>query len=195
MKRITSLSAFAIVAIAVLLFTSAFESVQHPATGAVGDVKYSILPPSAFDAANGPGWILMDKDATLKLEKSQLKQNFGIQSLPDACGVFVRGVNLKREGGTGDPDNTRMPGSYQSDAFQGHFHKLTGDLSTKDKPNGAPVILGASDRIGPNPPKEPEFSNHHYVRSPETDGTNGTPRTAVETRPKNIALYVYVKIN
>ena len=71
------------------------------------------------------------------------------------------------------PDS-RGVASYQNDAFQGHRHTFQGSSIS---------MFGAGER---NAYKSDGSSNS--VTSPITDGTNGTPRTANETRPKNIAV-------
>ncbi|MBE7439797.1 MAG: tail fiber protein [Spirochaetales bacterium] len=110
------------------------------------------------------GWILAD----------------GTNSTPDLRGRFVRG----RDPGNAtsrDPDGARTEGAAQDDAFQGHWHDL----------------YGHDGDVGPGPPYIPRniagtnATNNVFdagVRAPRTDGTNGTPRTANETRPKNVAL-------
>jgi hypothetical protein len=81
-----------------------------------------------------------------------------------------------RSKGTG-----RLAGSYQSDAFQGHWHNVYG-LSQQG------VNVGQADDIN-------QGTNllGNKAREAVTDGTNGTPRVANETRPKNVALYAYVR--
>ncbi len=86
-------------------------------------------------------------------------------TLPKAAGYFLR-----IKGGV-DPD-TRVLGDVQQDAMQGHEHNLEnanngGGGSGVANLNGTGV-LGVTDGI-------------------VTDGANGTPRTASETRPINLA--------
>jgi len=132
---------------------------------------------------------------------SLLAQYTNTDSVPDARGMFLRGLtsfdtfNHTTNGQLGDYNDTRVVGEPQQDTFQGHWHVMSGKVSTKDNPNGHPVVLGGSDddihieSLGPN------FDKHNYIKSPKDDGTNGTPRTSTETRPKNIVVYYYVKIN
>ncbi len=72
--------------------------------------------------------------------------------------------------------DSRGVGSYQIDAFQGHHHNVVGSYSstyTVGSSNTALANVGLTSTL---------------VGSPITDGTNGAPRTASETRPKNIAV-------
>ncbi len=111
--------------------------------------------------------------------------------LPDLRGRFLRGVD---SGAGNDPDATSRVasnsggttgdsvGSYQVDAMQGHKHNQRGYANSgqSDWPNG----WGYQTR---------QISNLE-TGSPISDGTNGTPRTASETRPQNIAVNYIIKI-
>jgi microcystin-dependent protein len=94
-------------------------------------------------------------------------------ALPDLRGEFIRGWADGRAVDTG-----RVFGSAQTDAFQGHFHSVS---------NVTPGSFGGGS--GGN------SSNFTVVQTGAavTDGTNGTPRTAAETRPRNIALLACIK--
>jgi len=95
-----------------------------------------------------------------------------------ARGRFLRGID---NGAGVDPSGTRSPGNQQADAFQGHNHELyvTANLVASGGGNGFRTNASTVANTGP-------FSN--YVRNPLTDGVNGTPRTANETRPVNVAV-------
>lgn len=73
------------------------------------------------------------------------------------------------------PDS-RGVGSFQYDAFQGHIHRVTSDKSGYGGTGGS-YLAGES--------RSPVAL---YTGTPLSDGLNGTPRTAEETRPKNIAV-------
>ncbi len=96
-------------------------------------------------------------------------------NLPDYRGVFLRG----KDNGKGY-DVGRTLGSEQADAFQGHTHG-NGTLGISTRSNyssgsneGVSVVAGTALTI-------------------MTDGTNGTPRTATETRPKNVSVVYCIK--
>lgn len=101
-------------------------------------------------------------------------------ALPDMRGEFPRGWDDAR-----GIDAGRVFGSAQLDAFQGHWHTAyrnssdtpTGGTGITFGSNGANTLTGADD----------------IVRAPIIDGTNGTPRTSTETRPRNIALLACIK--
>jgi len=76
-------------------------------------------------------------------------------------------------------------GARLEDAFQGHWH--SSDASIFTTKNGAFAVGAGTD----------DGAYDNAVRAPSTDGTNGTPRTASETRVKSIAVgvpYFYVLI-
>ncbi|MCE9599109.1 MAG: phage tail protein [Spirochaetia bacterium] len=117
----------------------------------------------AFNLANCPdGWAPAD----------------GSNGTPDLRGKFVRGLN---DFGTGvpanplerDPDARTLAG-FQGDAFQGHTHQLG---SAGGGGLASTIFRGLDSGSG-----LVSFSG------PITDGSNGAPRVADETRGRNIAL-------
>ncbi len=77
-----------------------------------------------------------------------------------------------------------VSGTGQLDAFQGHWHNFnSSDVSR--------AITG-NPTSGENAEISSVFTNK--VRSPITDGTNGTPRTASETRPVNMSVVWIMKV-
>lgn len=98
--------------------------------------------------------------------------------LPDLRGEFMRGWDNGRGVDTG-----RVFGSSQLDAFQGHRHAFSLQDAATSPSGGALDPLRASGAT----------SNNNKVLDPITDGTNGAPRTASETRPRNIAMLPCIK--
>jgi microcystin-dependent protein len=92
--------------------------------------------------------------------------------LPDLRGYFVRGFDNGR-----GIDSGRSWGTAQTDAMQGHSHTGRGVGGSGALSAGSATNIVAAGNTG----------------SPITDGTNGTPRTAAETRPVNISLGYYIK--
>jgi len=93
----------------------------------------------------------------------------------DLRGEFIRGLDDGR-----GIDAARVEGSLQLDQMQGHYHS-----NTVYGGSG-----GATSTTGGNGTAANTVSN---VTAPITDGTNGTPRTGTETRPRNVALLVCIK--
>lgn len=112
--------------------------------------------------------------------------------VPDLRGMFLRGLNSfdpvkgpsPRNAAEADPEN-RVVGSFQNDAFQGHKHLDQDRIA---------VLHG---REAPNTPRQ----RHTVTGTPanntagSVDGGYGPPRLSTETRPKNTAVYYYIKIN
>jgi hypothetical protein len=100
--------------------------------------------------------------------------------LPDLRGVFVRGSGSQTIGGIA---YNKTFAAKEGDAFQGHYHTLTNGSSIwRNTGGGALAGTGVSSA-----------SASITVDAPTTDGTNGAPRTASETRPANIALLYCIK--
>ena len=158
--------------------------------GKIGDVKYSVLDPDKFREVNGKGWVLLDGS---NIENSKLSDFSKLKELPNASGVFIRGMNLGRDAETGDVDGNRDMGKLQLDAFQGHWHALGGFFNSVQgggEPNS--IVLSRKREVGWDPPR---MLRNNQARDSTTDNKNGIPRTRSETRPRNIALYTYIKIN
>lgn len=101
-------------------------------------------------------------------------------NLPDLRGEFVRSWDDGRAVDTG-----RAFGSSQTDALQGHRHNSIYNpfLAAQSFSTGsASQVIQGSGAPGP------DFA---YTMVP--DGTNGTPRTSAETRPRNIAMLACIK--
>jgi len=96
-------------------------------------------------------------------------------TIPDLRGLFLRGINSGRTDGWRDPDGERQPGIPQMDTFKQHTHGFTyrepGDHGSSGQPgNGQGLVtVGGS--------------------------TGGADGGGTETRPKNAAVYYYIRIN
>ncbi|MEJ1242526.1 hypothetical protein WBG78_30540 [Chryseolinea sp. T2] len=139
--------------------------------GFLGDIRMSILHPATFEKEH-PGWVLM---AGQKVELNWELGTLGVTQLPDARGNFLRGMNMGRDGDTGDPDgDVRSVGSFQQDDFKRHNHRI-------------PIYL--------------QHGNWSSDGNNWATQTNYAPETCAifneggnETRPKNICVYVYIKV-
>lgn len=175
----------AIISSIILIF--AFTTQEEKSIGAIGDVKYSVLPPQAFKVENGKGWVLMDDN--IPLENSKLKIIHHIDSVPDARGMFIRGLDKNGKNGDvffkeeGRPRTIQDP---QKDAIENHRHAIQAYETSKHahKDGGSIFITLYADK-------------KHSYRSVDriSYGVKEGEKKSTETRPKNIALYVYIKIN
>ena len=105
----------------------------------------------------------------------------GSSGTVDVRGAFIRGL----DGGRGlDPDwATRVLGSYQADAFQGHGHSRSYPIST----HGAIVAqFGLMANAA-------EWGWAEIGQPNIIDGGYGAPLISTETRPKNVALLGCIK--
>jgi len=139
-------------------------------TGAVGDVKYSILDPSKFREVNGDCWVLMDGR---NLPTGNTLREMGYANIPDARGVFLRSLdNRTTERLDVDREFGTSVGHYQDDEFKSHHHGNARD--------NVSWIGGGST-----------FTNV------TTGGNNQSSalRGGNETRPKNIIVWTYIRID
>lgn len=138
----------------------------------IGDVVYSVLKPDQFAKLHGAGWVPLD---SRDIFGSQLQQFYPSQlingrNLPEGRGVFIRTMNSQDKAGA-DPDKNRTVGSFQDDELKSHSHVMTHGAGAGGKGGAIALTMQREWAYG-------------------TDPVGG-----VETRPKNIALYVYIKIN
>lgn len=98
-------------------------------------------------------------------------------NLPDLRGIFVRGSESQTISGTTYSATFAVK---QQDAMQGHRHGTSVAMNLPDAPGISSLVAGSG------------FGSA-LITNPTTDGTNGTPRTASETRPANIALLYCIK--
>lgn len=164
------------------------DPVQFTTTGALPTglsasttyyVVSSGLGANSFSVSATPGGAAINTTGTQSGTHTGIHAPFGVGdgsttfTLPDLRGEFVRGWDNSK--GT---DANRSFGSSQLDALQGHIHTYqavnTGSTGGGSGNNDSTVATKNSS-------------------SPVTDGVNGTPRTAAETRPRSIALMYCIK--
>ncbi|MDX2135510.1 MAG: hypothetical protein SFV52_12000 [Saprospiraceae bacterium] len=157
-------------------------------SGAVGDVKYSVLNPAQFAAQNGDCWVPMDGRA---ISGSQLAAITGWANVPDAGGLFLRSQEFSG-GADNDPGRTSATAiaTLQQDEFESHDHDMetTGEhthpIGVRGfETNGSNGADGSGDL--PNIFTKPAGDHQHDIY----------PRGGDETRPKNLNLWIYIRVN
>lgn len=153
----------------------------------------SLLPAGAvmaFARATAPsGWLIANGDAVpngsgtvqgvtadFAALYAAVSTSFGTAgTLPNLQGIFVRGSGTQDISGI---TYNKTFAAKEGDAFQGHRHQI--GFAQGNNSAGTPGVLGTQ-------------TTTVNTTNPVTDTTNGTPRTASETRPANIALLYCIK--
>lgn len=172
-----------ILLISYIVLTGFSSKSQTSETGSIGDIKYSLLPPDEFLPIN-TGWVLMDGQS---IKGTPLSTLLAIDSIPDARGMFIRGMNEKRNDGKGNPEPKKL-GEYQEDKIVFHKHdvlKANTVVEIHHKENGEKGIYGGNTAT-----MFEDGNNKSAYTTLNQDVSMGAP----ETRPKNISVYIYVKI-
>jgi hypothetical protein len=161
----------------------ASQSLQFLPSGAMVDFAGTEAP---------AGWLMCDGSAVSRTVYASLFAAVGSSygagdgsttfNLPDFRGRFARyNDNMGTVAGAAGRDTGRAHGSSQADAMQGHYHSGGGwggtTVGTQAGGSWTNTVAG-----GALP-----------VTSPTSDGTNGTPRTAAETRPINLSCNRIIK--
>ena len=134
-----------------------------------GDEDYEIYPEPDVQ----PGWIEFGDASGSDITIDDPDSPFDGMTIPDIIGEerFIRA----RE----------TAGRLQEDAFQGHRHELWSTHNRSEGGSGATYDdLSSAYYLQPN----------DRIQQATTDTVNGTPRTADETRPKNLSAVPILKI-
>ena len=167
----------------------------------IGTVIASVLSPTNFSHYYGDEWIVAD-GRELNTSSSYFKIT-GKSKIPDLRGRFIRGMDL---GANVDSEKGRVVGSPQNDSTKlpntefrltrkgGHYHlqgydatAISGKFGTADAGKHAGRYEHSPDPSAPGN-KSSKTSNGGGHTHPIMGGDS-------ETRPKNIALFYYIKIN
>jgi len=147
------------------------------------------------------GWLLCDGRAVSRTDYASLFASIGTAygtgdgsttfNIPDFRGRFARYMdNMGTAQGAASRDTGRVRGAAQTDAMQGHYHAQTNDnLVVRGVIGGAG---SSSVSLFGSTPQAVGYTQ--AVQAATTDGTNGAPRTAAETRPINLSCNKLIKI-
>lgn len=106
--------------------------------------------------------------------------------LPDMRGMFARGAGQHGSltMANGNPYQGPALGASENDQLQGHWHDIIDQSRYASAGGGSLVGMGSGSSA--SAVIEP-------IRSPVTDGTNGTPRSGDETRPIAFGVNYMIK--
>lgn len=180
----------------------AFSVATVSCSGAVGDVKYSILNPTDFVKENGDCWVPMDGRSLAGSRLAAHTSSYNHANLPDAGGLFFRAQEFSG-GADNDPDRTSATtiATIQQDDLESHNHTMdsAGDHTHK-------IELGYEPDDDGTGGSHDEWTNiinqkrdiTMYGGTVSTNGAHTHPINNTggsETRPKNLNLWVYIRIN
>jgi hypothetical protein len=173
------------------------KSQEVVCSGAVGDVKYSILNPTQFAAVNGSCWVAMDGRS---IAGSKLATITGLSTVTNAGGLFLRGQEFSGQTANNDPerDSNSAIATIQDQSFLSHGHSGTTDTRGGD-------YLGTflyNSLYSYNGPFEEGKGNPDYgynstaaYAPTHAHNLNINANGGNETRPKNLNLWTYIRIN
>ena len=98
-------------------------------SGAVGDIKHSILNPEQFAQVNGNCWVPMDGRSLAATDK--LRQITSMTNVPNGGGLFIRSQEFTNSTNH-DPNRTwESPiAQFQDQAMQSHTHTFSTNTNT-----------------------------------------------------------------
>jgi hypothetical protein len=178
-------------------------------SGAIGDVKYSILDPTQFADVNGSCWVPMDGRS---IAGSELETITSMATIPDVGGLFLRSQEFSG-GADQDPNRTFSSpiATLQEDDFKSHDHDgsaltATGSTSTggahthtysNGTQQGSETDSGTDEKYQRpnNTTGLTSSSGNHSHTVTITVAGNVSLNGGDETRPKNLNLWTYIRIN
>jgi hypothetical protein len=166
-------------------------------SGAVGDIKHSILNPSQFAAVNGNCWVPMDGRALATTDR--LRQVTGMTSLPNGGGLFIRSQEFDNSTNFDDDRTSSSPiASFQGENFKSHTHSGTtdergGEFLGAFLYNSLYNVNGPFEEGKGNPDYGYNATNAYAPRHAHNLNINNNGGN--ETRPDNMNFWVYIRIN
>jgi hypothetical protein len=167
-------------------------------SGALGDIKYSVLNPTQFKTVNGDCWVPMN--GVSLSSASALRMLTGMTTLPDASGLFIQGQEFSG-GQDNEPGRTSSSpiATYQADAMLAHKHLLTGQGDHRHNfvaysYSGGTSTSPLEGKIGPT---NDWYSNTLGDRVLAAGAHSHAIEYAgvAENRSKNINLWIYIRTN
>lgn len=183
-------------------------------SGAVGDIKHSILDPVQFAAVNGNCWVPMDGR---NIAGSKLATILNRTTVPDGGGLFIRSQEFPNSTNFDDDRTSSSPiASFQGENLKSHAHSATLSVSASggtsadgqhshswtlhsDGGNGgAGQVTGRTHVEGGNWQVRNTSTDGNHSHSVSVSGSasgNTNNSGGSETRPDNLNFWVYIRIN
>ncbi len=151
--------------------------------------------PNNFDSTKS-AWA--PADGQLIIKQSKYGKLFNVETTPDLRSMFLRGLNAfdptkPREDEFTDPEQVAKAGRTQKHSFDSHNH----DVVKKD--GSLSLVLASFSYKGKG---NNSFVSHYrygaektYAAPEDKDVWYAKEKGGVETRPNNIGVYYYIKIN
>lgn len=174
----------------------------------IGTVVASVFPPDEFAALVGDDgrfnpqssqWVPADgrsvkgSSYAKALKNSELVHEYVRENAPDLRGVFVRGLNYSNIQSVQQDDNfkDKQDGLPEPNAVTQQGYRMAGTRQL-DSINKHDVTLPGQHQVATT-----MHSGFWAISPQDYNGTQtfSIERKGKETRPKNIALFHYVKIN
>ncbi|WP_146199188.1 hypothetical protein [Arcicella aurantiaca] len=186
-------------------------------SGAVGDIKYSILNPTQFATVNGNCWVPMDGRALAVADK--LREIIPtMANIPDGSGAFLRSQEFE---GKADRDKDRTSATaiavIQDEGFKSHNHEnnlsvtttinsggnhshsfYIGKNSFQDGDGRQVVEHAGTDNNSVSGDKSlinTTTTGDHSHTATSTVGGSISSKGGTETRPVNLNFWIYIRIN
>ncbi len=163
----------------------------------VGTVIASMIPPEIF-LRNWPDWALANGDRIpVNSEYEKLVQNNA--NLPDLRGVFLRGLNVnKRPGEEGyDPNGDRLAGHFQSYTTALPTESFSIEMqSAGNHRHQYQTHVEASGKEDHDHSPANKYTKHMDTK-PSGEHTHDASIIGgdSETRPSNVSVYFYIKVD
>jgi len=198
-----------------LMLISGFIPIESEKSSSIGDIKYSILPPDEFKEVNIGEWRLLNGSEIIGSDLYNFLNDRNIENIlwqnqsdqhtriPDATNKFIRSmgnpnrkVGSEQKHSTAKPQNSTFAILTSSDGT--HKHKLkyrkrydyNAVGSATNSWGGIFAMHWNNANITKHDKKPIEYSHDDGGHSHDIETRNWDS----ETRPNNLAFYVYIKL-
>lgn len=189
--------------------SGAIEELHNHKNLPIGTVIASVLSPEQFEELLGEKiiddknnaiptatWVLADGSNVYGSKYADLTKE--IINVPNLLGTFLRGMN--HSGNGNDPDKNRTVGDLQRSQVEGHIHSYSRvtDIYGKNYNNAGSgwKNVPASGEALRHSGEGGDGSNPYSIGIKNSiDTTVPMGNGNIETRPINVSVYYYIKIN